>query len=483
MFCMKCGAPLSDSAYCPACGCDVSVQKQAIVLSGLYYNQGLEKAQIRDLSGAIDQLRRSLKFNKLNIEARNLLGLVYFETGEVVAALSEWVISKNFQPEENLASYYISNLQKDASRLEVINRTIKKFNIALKNCREGHEDVAKIQLQKLLGENPKLIKGYHLLALLYLREEEYERARKLLLRALRIDRTNTTTLRYIREVDEMTHKTTSLDQHRDLIPLPGRERKGEVQLLPISDEGTVELPPYRETPVSATVLSAIAGLLLGAALVALLVLPAATSAKVREFNKEKLALTQEIAALNEQAAELQGEIDGQKNTVDTAEEKISEANGKADSYVQLASAAVAYGDEEYNLAAARLIEIDPEVLSEEARAVYDEMAAELEEEMYAALVDTGVTAFDAAEYERAVHYLEKAKAVEEEDYVVLNHLAHSYRYLGDANRADENFRKIIETWPDSEWAAAASQYLGTKQAQEGTIPSENLVTVPAEGSV
>ena len=39
-------------------------------------------------------MKRSLKFNKLNIQARNLLGLVYFETGEAVAALSEWVISK-----------------------------------------------------------------------------------------------------------------------------------------------------------------------------------------------------------------------------------------------------------------------------------------------------------------------------------------------------------------------------------------------------
>ena len=40
--------------------------------------RGLEKAEIRDLSGAIDLLKRSLKFNKLNIQARNLLGLVYF---------------------------------------------------------------------------------------------------------------------------------------------------------------------------------------------------------------------------------------------------------------------------------------------------------------------------------------------------------------------------------------------------------------------
>ncbi|HAV27697.1 MAG TPA: hypothetical protein DCX23_05185, partial [Lachnospiraceae bacterium] len=119
MRCMNCGAELTESAYCPNCGCDVSVQKQAIVLSGLYYNQGLEKAQVRDLSGAIDQLRRSLKFNKMNIPARNLLGLVYFEMGEVVAALSEWVISKNIQPEENIAVEYIENLQKDANRLDI----------------------------------------------------------------------------------------------------------------------------------------------------------------------------------------------------------------------------------------------------------------------------------------------------------------------------------------------------------------------------
>ncbi len=36
---------------------------------------------MRDLSGAIVCLKRSLKFNKENIAARNLLGLVYFETG------------------------------------------------------------------------------------------------------------------------------------------------------------------------------------------------------------------------------------------------------------------------------------------------------------------------------------------------------------------------------------------------------------------
>ena len=163
MKCMNCGAELTGSAYCEKCGYDVSVQKQALVLSGMYYNQGLEKAQVRDLSGAIDCLRRSLKFCKQNTDARNLLGLVYFETGEVVSALSEWVISKNMQPEDNIAADYIANLQKDANRLDLINQTIKKYNIALENCHNGNEDVAMIQLRKILAQNPKLIKGYHLL--------------------------------------------------------------------------------------------------------------------------------------------------------------------------------------------------------------------------------------------------------------------------------------------------------------------------------
>ena len=164
MKCMNCGAELTSSVYCPKCGCDVSVQKQAIILSGIYYNQGLEKAQVRDLSGTIDQLKRSLKFNKLNIPARNLLGLVYFETGEVVAALSEWVISKNIQPEDNIAAEYIRILQQDANRLDIINQTIKKYNAALASAQARNEDLAIIQLKKVVSSNPHFLRAAHLLA-------------------------------------------------------------------------------------------------------------------------------------------------------------------------------------------------------------------------------------------------------------------------------------------------------------------------------
>lgn len=97
---------------------------------------------MRDLSGAIESLRTSLRFYKMNIDARNLLGLVYFETGEVVEALTEWVISKNYQPRDNAASRYLNEIQNNPSRLDTINQTIKKYNQALLYCRQDSRDLA-----------------------------------------------------------------------------------------------------------------------------------------------------------------------------------------------------------------------------------------------------------------------------------------------------------------------------------------------------
>lgn len=53
------------------------------------------------MTGAAESLKTSVMIHKNNIEARNLLGLVYCEMGEVVEALSQWVISKNLQPDNN----------------------------------------------------------------------------------------------------------------------------------------------------------------------------------------------------------------------------------------------------------------------------------------------------------------------------------------------------------------------------------------------
>ena len=134
MQCYNCGADLTEKNFCTNCGADVSRYKKLLSISNYYYNDGLDKAGVRDLSGAIESLKLSLKFNKYHIEARNLLGLIYFEMGETVPALSEWVISKNLRPEKNIADDYINAVQKSPTQLEEFAQMSRKYNQALNYC-------------------------------------------------------------------------------------------------------------------------------------------------------------------------------------------------------------------------------------------------------------------------------------------------------------------------------------------------------------
>ena len=127
--------------------------------SNYWYNDGLKKANIRDLSGAIVSLRRSLQYNRSNIAARNLLGLVYYGRGDVAEALVEWILSKNFQSHDNIANYYIQKTRENTAELETINQAVKKYNQALSYAKQNGEDLAIIQLKKSGGRPSFVCEG------------------------------------------------------------------------------------------------------------------------------------------------------------------------------------------------------------------------------------------------------------------------------------------------------------------------------------
>ena len=92
-------------------------------------------------------------------------------------------------------------LQSNATRLDAINQTIKKYNQALVYCNQDSKDLAIIQLKKVLSLNPKFIRAHQLLALLYMDSEQWDRAERELHKCMDIDRNNTLTLRYLKEVE------------------------------------------------------------------------------------------------------------------------------------------------------------------------------------------------------------------------------------------------------------------------------------------
>ena len=339
MNCMNCKSVVDvGMEICPNCGFNLRVQRKCFSLSNMYYNLGLDKAEIRDLSGAIDMLRRSLKFNKYNIHARNLLGLVYFETGEAVAALSEWIISKNIMPENNVATEYIATLQAEQAKLDMINQTIKKYNSALKCCRENNEDVAAIQLRKILNQNPKLIKGYHLLALIYIHKGEYEKARKILKKAAKIDKTNSTTLRFLKEVDFQTGTQTSLEPRRFGRRERTEEQREDERERVVSGDTVIIPPTFRETSTAATMLNIGIGLVLGALVVWFLIGPANTQRINRQADEKVVEYSGKMASQEAQLNQLQSQVDSLNETTASAQQQIQTAQDTAASYENLLKA-------------------------------------------------------------------------------------------------------------------------------------------------
>ena len=113
--------------------------KKIRLVSNSFYNAGLERAHRRDLTGAIYCLKKCLNLNKYQVDARNLLGLIYYEMGEVSEALVQWVISMNFQEENNRADFYLEQIQRKQERLDIVSQNVKKYNLALSQARSGSE--------------------------------------------------------------------------------------------------------------------------------------------------------------------------------------------------------------------------------------------------------------------------------------------------------------------------------------------------------
>ncbi|MBR0146586.1 MAG: hypothetical protein IJM25_08015 [Eubacterium sp.] len=210
--CLYCGQPVSQNGYCTSCRLNQEFLRKAFNTSEYHYNAALDRARSHDLSGAVDSLKMSLRYNKMNLRSRNLLGLVLYEMGEVVPALSQWVISMNYQPERNPAVRYLKELRDDPKELERASDAAREFNQALEHAKQHSLDLAQIALRKAVSINRHFIKGHLLMALIYMEQGRKGMARKCLSRVLTLDRTNITAQRYLREMGDSEEQIVRLSE-------------------------------------------------------------------------------------------------------------------------------------------------------------------------------------------------------------------------------------------------------------------------------
>ena len=429
--------------------------KKLALRSNYWYNDGLRKANIRDLSGAIVSLRRSLQYNRENIMARNLLGLVYYGRGEVVEALVQWIISKNFKSYENIANYYIKKVQESPTELEIVNQAIHKYNQCLIYCKQNGEDLAIIQLKKIILAHPSFLKAYQLLILLYMHTGQVSKARQLVRKAYKMDITNPMTLQYMHEMNEMRgEKVARL-----------KEEKEQTVTYKLGNETIIQpaSSSLKDNAAVLTILNIVIGIALGAAIVWFLITPAVNHKENLDNNRTIINLSEQISSQNTLIETMKKELDSFRKTNDEAESALETASSVKDSYEVLmkVQGLFAGGQTSHEEMMEMLLSINEETLGEGGKAMYASMTADIYPKMCDRIYKSSQKKLEAQNFAEAIEGLEKIRQMDEgyDNGMALKLLGDAYAGQSDLEKSAEIYQTVVEKYADSEAAKEAEKLL------------------------
>jgi len=480
MKCFYCNAEIHEELQCPYCRADQRIFYRILAGAEDYYNQGLRLAQIRDLSGSIEKLNMALRYNKYHIEARNLLGLVYFEIGETVPALREWVISKNLKPEDNMADHYLDEIQYGPGMLDKLDQTTKKYNQALAYCKDGNRDLARIQLRRVLNNNPRMKKAHQLLALLCIQDGEYKEARKSLTAASKIDATDPITVFYLQEVRE------GLKEQNEK-----KKKKKQPEVIDFKDGNDTVLMP-RQTFLEALdssrggIINILIGVVIGVLACVFLVVP-----QVRQNANSSAASA--LVSANEEAASDATSIASLQSQVEQLESELAQYEGSSDqetSYEQLIAASNAISSSDLATAATALDQVNRDLLSTNGQALYDTLLVSVNEYKAQTYYEAAETAYADEDYATAIeNYLQVIALSEDyDDGDALYNLADSYYNQGDTANAKTYYERFIELHEGTSRASKAQTVVDsmgdvdTDSTDSDSTDSEDTDSTDADSS-
>lgn len=467
MFCYQCGCRLSELDYCTGCGADVRAYKKIMYAAEYSYNDGLERAKVRDLSGAVNSLRQCLKYNKQHVDARNLLGLIYFECGEVGAALIEWVISATVREEKNLALDYMEIIQSNQGRLDIIRTTIKKYNVSLDLCQKGDYDMAVIQLRKVLNQNPKFVKAHQLLGLLYVKREEWEKAKREFTQCKRIDSGDVKTLRYLKEVEEQLDPD---EMHASGRGKNKKRQKEESAAVYKSSGNDVIIQPLNgKEPLGINAFIQIAlGIVIGLCVTVFLITPSKVQSAQDELKVQINGYAEQLDWKNTEIVELETRISQLEQANLSLQDQLnalSGSDGALKEINELLAAAYAALDQsqdvmsvEQHLGAVSQTYVEQEA-SREFQDLYNHLRLSIGDSVSQSYYDSGLEAYNQMDYPTAITHLGRAYQYDRENDDALYYLGLAYMDSGDVEHAAESFQQLIEAFPDSTLVTKARQKL------------------------
>ena len=464
MKCNKCGAELLKSDFCPECHADVSFYKRAASASNSYYNKGLEQAGVRDLSGAIESLKMAVLLDKSNVQARNLLGLCYYEIGEVVEGLSQWIISTNFNSVGNPASEYIEEVQKKRTDYDDKAQAARKYNQVLENALNENYDIALIQLKKISSHTPGFLKAQLMLALFYIEKKAYSRAEKILRNVLKVDAGNAMAKRYLAEIKNVGRDVSASRSEE----LPGFLRNEnpdspDEDRKPLSGNDIIrpESGYKRGNSGISSFLHTLIGIGIGAALIFFLIVPARDRLTENRYENESKEISAQLSEANNKLAASQKQVEDLTKARDVLQEQI---DGGASGYNKtLITAANEYiaGDQDQAAVTLSSLKDAEGNRGDEAKKLYDSLKANVGEVSGDDLYAQAMEAFENSEVMRASTLFESAYAEDNTNVNAAYYAARCYQSMQNTEKAKEYYQIIVDKFPASEYAQTAADYIAS----------------------
>ena len=424
-------------------------------IAGGYNNQGLEKAKIRDLSGAAECLKKSLHFHKYQTDARNLLGLIYYEMGETAESLVQWIISLNLQPENNRAGEYIRKIQGKLGRLEAESQNIKKYNQALALADSDNDDLAILQLNRVVEFNPHFVKAHLVLALLYMRRGDYTKAGKSLYKVLQIDKNHPKALWYM----------SIAKAHTGRAEVERKKLNNAFSHRQMQDDDIILPPTYKETTGWLTIINITVGLALGAAVIWFLVMPAMERQLNHRHNAEMTGILEQVNQKNQEIDSLKEEMsamEAERNDAMTSLQSMEEnEQGVLLQYQRLVQILKAREAEDMNTVVTVYSDMDASLITDEqTAAIVAEIRSYMETEGYQVLASLGNEARDGGNQEAALDYYQKSLNVKGDNPQVIYDMALIYQAREERDQANELFGQVIMNYPNTDLASLAKEARG-----------------------
>lgn len=431
-------------------------------ISNRFYNIALDRAKSRNLYGATVLLKKALAFNSKNINARNLLGLIFYEEGAITEAIVQWFISKDlYKNSINPANEYLTRVQEDKDTENAF-KSVKIYNSAIDDINPRNEylefernDNAMIKLYKAVECNDHNVKAMALLALLLLKVGDHIKAGAYLLKCQKIDNGNT----FINEHMDYVLKNTKKSEVKE------KRIQNIYSIKKLENDDAILPRKYIKLSENQKVIFVLIGIIIGALSYSFILSPNMHSSRNFANQNEVVRYAEMVNDQNKIIRDITIENNELKANYEDASVKLKayeEQNKMFTAQYETLNSIISDFDNGYiSRAAKSYMELDKDAITEEQLVVLLNQARSRIEGIGAKrLFELGTESWNGGNKNAAISYYKLSLSINPDDAQVMFYLARLYQNLERYKEANELFDKIIAQHPDSNYAKRSREARG-----------------------